>query len=44
MRRGIFTSLAVGTALFSVLLGLDREWTGAMCLMLVSAVAAGFAR
>ena len=44
MRRGIFTSLAVGTALFSVLLGLDREWVGAMSMMLVSAVAAGFAR
>lgn len=44
MRRGIFTSLAVGTALFCILLGMDREWTGAMCMMLVSAVAAGFAR
>lgn len=44
MRRGIFTSLAVGTGLFCILLGMDREWTGAMCMMLASAAAAGFAR
>ena len=44
MRRGIFTSIAVGTGLFCILLGMDREWTGALCMMLASAVAAGFAR
>jgi hypothetical protein len=43
MIRGTLTFAAVLSGLFCVLLGMDHEWTGAMCMMFASAASSGFA-